>query len=618
MAAFVSLIGAGPGDPELITVRGQRALAAADVVMYDDLVDRRLLLACAGRPLYGLGDRRAPAEQRQRVLYNMLAEQARAGRRVAHLKGGDPLLYGRGAEEIQFLRAAGIAYEVVPGITAAAGAAAYAELPLTRRRQASSVALCTGHTGQVAVPEADTLVYYMAATRLAEVARQVLAGGRAPDTPVALVRNATRPEQSVATMTLAEAARLPSPEPPLVVVIGPGGAPLAGGVDSAAADVIAKYGLAGAAGAPQAREREDAAAAGTVREAVRLAMPAPAPGAGPIPAGASDAAPVSEAGGVTLAASAGGSARAAAGIARPSAAAGAVPRSVRVSGPGAGGVAPRPASAPPPDGARRPDLTAGGGTSDGAAARRATGAASPAWFAAARKVLVTGTSAEPYRYLGEVVHTPLIKIADPEDWRPLEAAVDSLATYSLVVFTSRFAVAALVERLLARGGDARRLAGARLAAIGRATAGALRSRGLAADVVAAAEHTGGLLAALRSAGPVAGERVLVPRSALADDTLPEALRAAGAEVAAVTAYRNVPAPHPVRVDLAAQDAVVFTSPSTVAAFRVLYGDHIPPALALWCRGPRTCAAARAAFGRGERPPEASGRQNQARLPRAAD
>ena len=247
MAAFVSLIGAGPGDPELITVRGQRALAAADVVIHDDLVDRRLLISCGGRPVYGLGDRRAPPVERQRLLYNLLAEQACAGRRVAHLKGGDPLLYGRGAEEIQFLRAAGIPYEIVPGITAAAGAAAYAELPLTRRRRASSVALCTGHAEQVAVPEADTLVYYMAAARLGELARQVLASGRAPGTPVALVRNASRPEQSVATLTLAEAARLPSPDPPLVAVIGPGGAPLAGALDPAAAEVIAACGLPGAA-----------------------------------------------------------------------------------------------------------------------------------------------------------------------------------------------------------------------------------------------------------------------------------------------------------------------------------------------------------------------------------
>ena len=526
MAAFVSLIGAGPGDPELITVRGQRALAAADVVIHDDLVDRRLLISCAGRPVYGLGDRRAPAAERQRRLYTVLAEQARAGRRVAHLKGGDPLLFGRGAEEIQFLRAAGIRYEIVPGITAAAGAAAYAELPLTRRRRASSVALCTGHTGQVAVPEADTLVYYMAAGRLAEVAQRVLAHGRSPDTPVALVRNASRPEQSVTTLTLGAAARLAAAEPPLVAVIGPGGAPLAGAVDPAAAEVIAKYCL-----------------------------------------------PVLQAG---LASRAGGAA---------------ADGHTAASGHGA-----RCADDGVPKG--RPGYAAAAGFAAAVDAAAGTDAAPESWFATARKVLVTGTTAEPYRHLGELVHTPLIAIADPEDWQPLDAALDRVASYTLIVLTSRYSVAALVERLLDRGGDARRLAHARLAAIGRGTAAALRGRGLAVDIVARAEHSSGLLAALRDAGTLAEERVLIPCSSLADDTLPGALRATGAEVTAVTAYRNVPAPNPVRVDLSSLHAVLFTSPSTVEAFRRLYGNKLAPGLALWCRGPRTLRAAEAAFGRG--------------------
>ena len=513
MAAFVSLIGAGPGDPELITVRGQRALAAADVVIHDDLVDRRLLISCAGRPVYGLGDRRAPAAERQRRLYTVLAEQARAGRRVAHLKGGDPLLYGRGAEEIQFLRAAGIPYEIVPGITAAAAAAAYAELPLTRRRRASSVALCTGHTGQVAVPEADTLVYYMAAARLPEVAQRVLERGRPPETPVALVRNASRPEQSVTTLTLVEAARLPAPDPPLVAVIGPGGAPLAGEVEAAAAEVIAAYRRGTGQPGP-------VPAANSATEADQVPEPALTPAAG-----------------------------------------------------------------------------AGRGDCDASDVQGGVRRASDSWFAAARKVLVTGTTAEPYRHLGELVHTPLIAIVDPEDWQPLDTALDRLASCSLVAFTSRYAVAAVVERLLAGGGDVRALAHARLAAIGRSTAAALRKRGLAADVVARAEHADGLLAALRDAGPLAGERVLLPCSSLADDTLPDALRAAGAEVTAVTAYRNVPAPDPVRVDLASLHAVLFTSPSTVEAFRRLYGSRLPALLALWCRGPHTRGAAQMAFGR---------------------
>ena len=220
-------------------------------------------------------------------------------------------------------------------------------------------------------------------------------------------------------------------------------------------------------------------------------------------------------------------------------------------------------------------------------------------------MLVTGTSAAPYRHLGELVHTPLITITDPEDWHALDAAAARIASFTLIVLTSRYAVTALLERLLARGADARRLAHARLAAIGRATAAALRDRGLAADTVAHSEHAGGLLAALLDAGPLAGERVLLPRSRLADDTLPAALRAAGAEVTAVTAYRNVPVENPVRADLACLDAVLFTSPSTVQAFRRVYGHRLPRSLALWCRGPRTRHAAEAAFGRSDPlPPDA--------------
>lgn len=468
MAAFVSLIGAGPGDPELITLRGQRALAAAEVIIHDDLVDRRLLIPFSDRPVYGLGDRRAPAPERRRRLHRLLAEQAAAGRRVAHLKGGDPLLFARAVEEIQFLRAAGIPYEVVPGITAAVAAAAYAELPLTRRRQASSVAFCTGHREQPVVPGADTLVYYMAAARLAAVAQRLLGLGWSPATPVTLVRNASRPEQAAISMSLSAAARGSPLAPPLVAVIGPGGAPIA------------------AAGAP----------------------PVPPQAASPSPA-------------------------------------------------------------------------------------RAAGS----WFSRARKVLVTGTDAAPYRGLGELVHTPLIRIAEPADRAPLDAALDRLADHSIIALTSRYAVTALVEGLLARGGDARRLAHARLAVVGAATAAALRARGLAADVVARPDTGAGLLAALRAGGSLDGGRVLLPRSQLADSALPEGLRAAGAAVTAVTAYRTVAVEAPLQVDLGACDAVLFTSPSTVRAFRRLYGTALPRKLLLWCRGPRTEAAARAAFGR---------------------
>ena len=455
VTGFVSLIGAGPGDPELITVRGQRALAAADVIVHDELVDRRILAPYAGRVLHGLGDRRAPAAHRQQRLHALLAAEAGAGRRVAHLKGGDPLLFARGTEEIEFLRARAIPYEVIPGITAAVAAAAYAELPLTRRRLASSVAFCTGHAAAITVPQADTLVYYMAAARLAEVAQRVLAEGWPATTPLTLVRQATRPEQTVLTTTLGRAAAGSVPmAPPLVALIGPGGKPLAGRVDRS-------------------------------------------------------------------------------------------------------------------------------------------------WFTRARKVLVTGTSLEPYRGLGELVHTPLIRIAEPDDGAPFDAALRRLGGFDLIGFTSRYAVAALFDRLLRLGADSRRLAHATIAAVGRSTAAALRARGVLADVTAAPESTAGLLAALRSGPALAGRRVLLPRSEIADPELPAALRREGAAVTAVTAYRTLPVADPPRVDLSAFGAVLFTSPSAVDAFRRLYGSAPPAAVALWCRGPLTRAAARAAFGRGE-------------------
>ena len=200
------------------------------------------------------------------------------------------------------------------------------------------------------------------------------------------------------------------------------------------------------------------------------------------------------------------------------------------------------------------------------------------------------------------MHTPLIRIADPADWAPMDAALDRLADYSIVALTSRYAVTALIRRLLARGGDARRLAHAQLAVVGAATAAALRSHGLVADLVAQPESGAGLLAALRAAAPLEGVRVLLPRSQLADAVLPEGLCAAGAEVTTVIGYRTLPETAPVQVDLAACDAVVFTSPSTVEAFRQLYGSEVPDQVQLWCRGPRTRAAAQAAFGRGAAPP----------------
>ena len=586
VSGFVSLIGAGPGDPELITVRGQRALAAAEVIIYDDLVDRRILTPYAGRTLHGLGDRRAPSRERQQRLHALLAAEAGAGRRVAHLKGGDPLLFARGLEELEFLRARAIPYEVIPGITAAVAAAAYAELPLTRRQRASSVAFCTGHTtdghtAEIAVPQADTLVYYMAAARLAEIAQRVLAAGWPAATPLTLVRYATRPDQAVLTATLGQAAagsvRL---APPLVALIGPGAAPLVPGGRAA-----------GTTGESPAADEAASALGG------RLVA---GQGRAPVPADEAPAAvsATSESGGPSIG---------------PQAAP-AVPRRAAAGPLNAGntGSTGRPPAAPgsepvepdntPISGGVTPADPAGGGPGSGTervASARTTAGSFGSWFSRARKVLVTGTNLEPYRGLGELVHTPLIRIAPPEDITPLDEALDRLASFDLVAFTSRYAVAAVFDRLLEQGGDSRRLAQATVAVVGSSTAGALRARGLLPDVTAAPESTAGLISGVRARLALDGLRVLLPRSQIGDPELPATLRRDGAAVTETTAYRTLPVADPVAVDLTALAAVLFTSPSTVHAFRRLYGPAPPPALELWCRGPLTRAAAHAAFGRGD-------------------
>jgi uroporphyrinogen III methyltransferase/synthase len=229
----VHLVGAGPGDPDLITVRGKDLLAAADVVIADTLVAPALLrdlppateIVAAGRP----GGRRTIDQDR---INRLMIARARRGLRVVRLKGGDPNLFGRGGEEGEALARAGIPFTVVPGITAALGAAATAGIPLTHRRHASSVALATGHLDPdkrgrgpdwKALAGADTLVLYMGVERLSSIARTLRAAGRPPGTPAALVRWATRPDQEVVTGTLgtiAARAIRAGVRPPALLIVG--------------------------------------------------------------------------------------------------------------------------------------------------------------------------------------------------------------------------------------------------------------------------------------------------------------------------------------------------------------------------------------------------------------
>ena len=220
---IVYLVGAGPGDPKLLTLRALELMRSAEVVAYDELVPPQILsMVPAQAELLAVGRRHGHGKTEYR-LHPAVLERARAGRIVVRLKSGDPLIFGRGAEEAEELAKAGIPFEIVPGVSAALGAAAYTGIPLTDRRYASQVTLATGHCAEGDEDTSrQTLVLYMAAHRLAKNLQRLIAQGRAPSTPAAYVEAATTPEQRVISGTLADlASRIPSDrrlDPALVIV----------------------------------------------------------------------------------------------------------------------------------------------------------------------------------------------------------------------------------------------------------------------------------------------------------------------------------------------------------------------------------------------------------------
>jgi len=223
----VWLVGAGPGAADLLTVRGARLLAQAEVVLHDALVTDDILALCPQAVKIPVGKRSGQRSTAQEEINRKLVEAAFAYARVVRLKGGDPMLFGRADEEMRALEAHDIAYEVVPGITAASAAAASAKKPLTRRGIARSVSLFTSSTApdqpdEVIMPNGDTLVQYMGGREATATARRLLALGYAPDTPVVVVENCTRPEERVLHLQLSGLeAGLQACSGPVLVMIGP-------------------------------------------------------------------------------------------------------------------------------------------------------------------------------------------------------------------------------------------------------------------------------------------------------------------------------------------------------------------------------------------------------------
>lgn len=211
----VYLVGAGPGDPELLTLRAVRLLQRADVVVYDNLVSAGVLdfVPATAERIYA-GKRRNEHTMRQAQINTLLVKLAQAGKQVVRLKGGDPFIFGRGGEELQALAANGVKFEVIPGVTAASGVSSYAGIPLTHRDHAQTCLFVTGHlkdgTADLDWPSlvraSQTVVIYMGLTGLPEICRQLIAHGAAATLPIAVVQDGSIKTQKVVTGSLDDIA----------------------------------------------------------------------------------------------------------------------------------------------------------------------------------------------------------------------------------------------------------------------------------------------------------------------------------------------------------------------------------------------------------------------------
>ena len=461
----VFLVGAGPGDPGLLTVRAAEVLAAADVVVYDRLSVASLLdLAPTTAERVNVGKAPGHVTMPQDDINRLLVERGRQGHAVVRLKGGDPFVFARGGEEAAALAAAGVPFEIVPGITSALAVPAYAGIPVTLRHSSTSFTVVTGHEDVAATEDRDhvdwdavarvggTIVILMGVARWPDIAARLLAAGLSPLTPAAAVQWGTRPEQRSVRATLATLGdhELASPS---VIVVG----------DVAGHDL--------------------------------------------------------------------------------------------------------------------------------------------AWFENrplfGRKVVVTRAreQASPLsgslRSLGAtVVELPTIEIVEPADGgAALHGAVHevSMLRYEWVVFTSANAV----RRFFAEVPDSRVLGGVRVAAVGAATAAALRSYRVVADLVPGAYEDAALLDSFPDPPAAGSRRVLLPRAAVAGDLLPDGLRSRGWDVEIVEAYRTIPVvpSDALRAAASGADAITFTSSSTVTNYVAGVGtDELPPVVV--SIGPVTSGTAR--------------------------
>ncbi|HYL16177.1 MAG TPA: uroporphyrinogen-III C-methyltransferase [Terriglobales bacterium] len=229
MTGNVYLVGAGPGDPELLTLKALRMLKTAGAVLYDELVSSEILkLVSSTAQLHNVGKRCGNKKITQEEINLLLVTLAASGLEVVRLKSGDPLIFGRAGEEMEALRKAGIECEIVPGVTAALGAAAAVQIPLTHRRQSSALVFLTGHRAaddenadwSKLVSSGATVVIYMPGHRYTDIASRLRRAGLADETPCAIISRATTREQQVHVTTIADLHRAPQFPAPTLLVVG--------------------------------------------------------------------------------------------------------------------------------------------------------------------------------------------------------------------------------------------------------------------------------------------------------------------------------------------------------------------------------------------------------------
>lgn len=226
----VMLVGAGPGDPDLLTIAARDALLSADLIVHDGLVDPRILDLAGNTPRISVAKARSRHTMKQEAINDLLVAEARRGKRVVRLKGGDPFIFGRGGEEAEACRAADVPVRVIPGISAALGGAAQALMPLTQRGVSSAVSFVTGQCQGLSEQDwsglagrARTLVIYMGLATASAIADKLIADGAAPDMPVAVIERATRPDARAMRTLLADLGAMVAREgvvSPAIIIVG--------------------------------------------------------------------------------------------------------------------------------------------------------------------------------------------------------------------------------------------------------------------------------------------------------------------------------------------------------------------------------------------------------------